>query len=334
MKRWRDASAIIVAARNNFPNFKKTPNATDYVILTAQRSSQSSFLPEGYVFPGGVIEPEIDSCNKWEHLLKKLKFRNLNFSLVKKSPGDLEIYRQAEDEQLPRTISLRIAAVREMFEECGVLLCRLPSQDKHAQYGHSVTLSQAQIDTFAQNTCTDKFFELCQSLGCFPDIWSLSEARNWLTPAFYKKRFDTAFFICCLDQTPQVRIDETEVSNFKWERPADYLELHKTNKLNLPPPQRYELTEMSKFNSLAALKEAAERGDFCSNQCYLPIRYLCQNGAVIVLPGDSHYEIKDTEEGDDKNFQGVTIEDFRRKASKLHRFELFAKDKTEFIKNL
>lgn len=38
-----------------------------------------------------------------------------------------------------------------------------------------------------------------RELQAVPDIWSLYDWCNWLTPAGYIKRFDTAFYMCCLD---------------------------------------------------------------------------------------------------------------------------------------
>jgi nucleoside diphosphate-linked moiety X motif 19, mitochondrial len=125
------------------------------------------------------------------------------------------VYQTPAEESVPRSVSLRIAAIRETFEECGILLCRDQSLDRDTKYGNSMVLPREEMQRFAENADPNKFFELCTRLNYFPDVWSLTEARNWLTPAFFPKRFDTAFFLCCLDHVPPVEIDRTEISDYK-----------------------------------------------------------------------------------------------------------------------
>lgn len=60
------------------------------------------------------------------------------------------------------------------------------------------------------------FLELCLKLNQCPDIWSLYEWSNWLTPiSVGHKRFDTIFYVCCLENIPKVIIDNREVTNLK-----------------------------------------------------------------------------------------------------------------------
>lgn len=60
------------------------------------------------------------------------------------------------------------------------------------------------------------FLELCLQFNKCPDIWSLYEWWNWLTPiSVGHKRFDTMFYICCLEQQPDVVLDNTEVTKLK-----------------------------------------------------------------------------------------------------------------------
>ena len=60
------------------------------------------------------------------------------------------------------------------------------------------------------------FIDFCIHFKLIPDIWSLYEWWNWLTPASVAhKRFDTMFYICCLNKQPNVVLDNTEVTTLK-----------------------------------------------------------------------------------------------------------------------
>lgn len=50
---------------------------------------------------------------------------------------------------------------------------------------------------------------------CVPDVWSLGEWCNWLTPASLPRRYDTLFYICFLDKEPTVLHDEKEMTQSK-----------------------------------------------------------------------------------------------------------------------
>lgn len=58
-------------------------------------------------------------------------------------------------------------------------------------------------------------FFFYRKFECVPDVWSLSEWSNWLTPASLSKRFDTMFYLCFLDNEPTVLHDEKEMTHSK-----------------------------------------------------------------------------------------------------------------------
>ena len=54
---------------------------------------------------------------------------------------------------------------------------------------------------------------MCQQNELLPNIWSLYEWSDWLTPAHMgPKRYDTIFYICVLDEIPEVSIDGQEIT--------------------------------------------------------------------------------------------------------------------------
>ena len=73
---------------------------------------------------------------------------------------------------------------------------------------------QNEIDRTSSKQCwSDYHSYLYRELHCVPDVWSLGEWSNWLTPPDLEKRFDTAFFICMVNGEPPVQHDETETTH-------------------------------------------------------------------------------------------------------------------------
>ncbi len=63
------------------------------------------------------------------------------------------------------------------------------------------------------STVTVLLLLLCfRELECVPDVFSLIEWSNWLTPSNYMRRFDTIFYFCCMGTKPDTTQDDMEVS--------------------------------------------------------------------------------------------------------------------------
>lgn len=54
-----------------------------------------------------------------------------------------------------------------------------------------------------------------RELECVPDVWSLSEWSNWLTPTSFTRRYDTLFYISFLENEPAVFLDDKEMIHSK-----------------------------------------------------------------------------------------------------------------------
>ena len=80
-----------------------------FKVYLLKRSSQSGFMPGNYVFPGGVVDPEDRNVDFWQRHIDQESAPVMTFG------GGLN------DEDI---VSHGIAAIRETFEEAGVLLAR------------------------------------------------------------------------------------------------------------------------------------------------------------------------------------------------------------------
>ena len=169
-------------AINEGPPVTPRPSATVLVIrgrnpwelLLMQRPGGSDFAPGAYVFPGGTVHA-----------------------------GDMGW----GDE-------IRMAAVREVFEEVGILLARR---------GRTFA-RQAESDGVRSIVEGGKTFgEALRELRLEPALDRLVLFARWVTPLQLRRRYDARFFLAHLPAGQEVRPHEDEVTDWLWASPAHAL---------------------------------------------------------------------------------------------------------------
>ena len=152
-KPWKEASSLIIAAkvdpetglgmRSDEPG-SKFQNALpvdecDFRILMAKRSGRSSYMANAFVFPGGYVELADFSTKWWAVFEAAGATRDQLYEFgsdirgpkppIFTEPGVLLKEENLNANVLPAEIALRITAIRESFEETGILLLnKAPSQ--------------------------------------------------------------------------------------------------------------------------------------------------------------------------------------------------------------
>ncbi|XP_015270307.1 PREDICTED: nucleoside diphosphate-linked moiety X motif 19 [Gekko japonicus] len=166
------------------------------------------------------------------------------------------------------------------------------------------------------------FLQLCRHLRCVPNIWALHEWSNWLTPVGRGRRYDTAFYLCCLGQgPPPASHDQVEVTACQWTEPPEAIELVKSQDIWIPPPQFYELCRLCNFPSLHDLHrfgfERAAEG--CER--WMCVLLTASDGYMQLLPGDELYPEDPDFTGERKPALSTNkkIEDVLKEATRLHR---------------
>ena len=239
MKYWREASTLILLSTKSkkgvSPNFVVSEDleakGQNMELLLLKRSSKSSFMPNQYVFPGGVAD-NADFHPHWIEIFRFLcrdrkmgVFEYLNQKHMEATPL-FNRARHGDFCHIPAEVAFRLAAIRETFEESGILLCRpaRPTSYRHmnerlftwnersfAKYVTDMDLIKKWRPLVQKDA--EKFIEMCEEEHLIPDIWSLYEWSQWLTPLNSKKRFDTAFYVCAIDgdERPPVQEDAGEM---------------------------------------------------------------------------------------------------------------------------
>lgn len=140
--------------------------------------------------------------------------------------------------------ALVCAAVRETFEESGVLLAGTSGEvvADAARYREG----RAQLES-RELSLAD--FLAHNDLTLRADL--LRPWAHWITPIQEKRRYDTRFFAAVLPQGQHADGATTEAESTSWQRPAEALDDAKAGRSTLMPPTWHTLTELAEFGSTA-----------------------------------------------------------------------------------
>lgn len=182
-------------------------------VFLQRRAGGMAFAPGVYVFPGGRVESS-DAELPWVGPLGE------PFALPVGS-GVCASFR-----------ALTGAAVRETWEEAGVLLVDAPSSERpgDADFGAWLTDSGRHID------------------GRRFGPWS-----HWITPEVERRRFDTRFLVTALP-AGELAVDMgVESDHSSWFRPQEALDHWRLGDLAMLPPTTHALTELASFDTVSAI---------------------------------------------------------------------------------
>ena len=190
-------------------------------VLMTRRSTTASFAPGAYVFPGGGI----DAADSAAH----------SQSTRRPTQSDLHL-------------TQAIAAIRESFEELGVLLAR------HADGSHVTTADIAALDRkvpFAAQ-CKARSLTLAGA-----DVFVLA---HWVTDRDLPRRFDVPFLVARMPEGQEPVADEAEQFKPEWIRPADALEKHAAGNFFIIFPTIRTLERLQHYLTVDAVLLACATG--------------------------------------------------------------------------
>ncbi|XP_066100151.1 acyl-coenzyme A diphosphatase NUDT19 isoform X1 [Saccopteryx bilineata] len=330
---WRRAATVVLVAgwppSSPAAGSLPPPPAEDFRMLFLQRSQQQGFSPGAHVFPGGVVDAA-DSSPDWLGLfaphhrppyfgLSPAPFPRTTFPVLwPTGPDAAKLDRAA----LPDDIALRICAIRETFEEAGVLLLRpRTSLAPELQPGRALPAPE-NVDDWRERVHRDPhhFLRLCAHLDCTPDIWALHSWSGWVTPFLSSgsRRFDTAFFLCCLRDPPPVSPEFVEVMGYQWLSPSEATASFTSKEIILMPPQFYEIRRLKNFASLSDLHKFCLDHALEEVERWMPIILQTADGIIHLLPGDDLY-IEDSNLLNNHLSTEKKTEEIMNESKKLHR---------------
>jgi len=184
--------------------------------------------------------------------------------------------------------SYEIAAIRECFEEAGVLLARtatgvtvrfddLVSHDRFTTYRHAVHAGERSMTSVL----------MAENMAAQSDelLW----VAHWVTPFGEVRRFDTRFFVVAMpdDQTPLH--DDKETVGSLWVTPLDALNRAQAGELLMLPPTIANLEFLATYSSVDEIIEAARK--IGTPPKLLPKVKWRDDGRIeaLLMPGDAGY---------------------------------------------
>ncbi len=194
---------------------RDTPEGVE--VLMTRRSTTASFAPGAYVFPGGGV----DTSDATAH------------THAKRRAGQSDLH-----------LTQAIAAIRESFEELGVLLaCR----------GEGTLPTAEDIATLDRKA---PFFAQCAARGLVLAADEVFVLAHWITDRDLPRRFDVPFLVARMPtgQTPVA--DEAEQFEPVWVRPAQALQRHEAGRFFIIFPTIRTLQRLQAFATVDAVLQA------------------------------------------------------------------------------
>lgn len=233
-------------------------------VFMVRRVIQSDFMPDVYVFPGGSVSADDRSAELAEDV---------------STPVALSLA-DPEGRTLPGN-GVRAAAIRELFEEAGILLAyrtgeilAVPEEDvpRFAAYRQAFNQRRGSLVEMAH---TENLQLATDRLGYF---------AHWITPEGIPKRFDTHFFLATAPAEQQAAHDRLETSEGIWIAPAEALARFERNEFPLVFATIHQLRDLAAFGSV---KEALESTATRHVKTHMPILVEEDGKARVYLPEDA-----------------------------------------------
>jgi 8-oxo-dGTP pyrophosphatase MutT (NUDIX family) len=227
-----------------------------FEVLMVKRHHQIDFAAGALVFPGGKSHAG-DEDPAWEG------------------------HTVGWDEVAPEKRPLRIAAIREAYEEAAVLLARDAATD--APFAGDDRAAAAREEIAADKR---PLIDLVRELGVKLDLSALSVFARWITPDMMPKRFDTWFYLAKASEEQLAVCDGRETVDAEWIAPAEALAMQARGERTIIFPTRMNLQLLAEAVSADdAIGRAAAR----HLVPVLPVVERREGGGVLVIPPDAGY---------------------------------------------
>ena len=235
-------------------------------VCMLQRNLKSDFVGGAYVFPGGGVDPE-DAEEDLEQVF------------VGRSDADASRLVGVDRAGL----AFWVAAIRESFEEAGVLLA-VTDDDRVVSFANPEVAVRFAVHRADVDSGRRRLAAVCVDEGLRLDVGAIHYFSRWVTPLGAPRRYDTRFFVAAAPAEQVALHDDHEVIGTRWLTPAAALADHEAGRITMIFPTVRTMVALERFGTAAeVLDHTAGQGAI---EPVLPLIEDVGGGMRIVLPGD------------------------------------------------
>ncbi len=267
----RDAATVLILAGDDDPH-----------VLMLKRNARSVFVGDMWVYPGGAVDTE-DASRIADETVSGLTDGEASARLGIARGG----------------IAFWVAALRETFEEAGILLAH---HHRHAANAAGprdlppgiIDLSPPDVaQRFSRyrdevNAGERDFIETVRSEGLLLDGDNVSYVGRWVTPLGSPRRYDTRFFLTAMPDGQVPLPDHDEAVEHRWVRPGDAIKSNEEGGMVMMTPTIGMLHRLARFDTAADAVAAARSGTADDDE-RVRIRFDDEGPHRIAFPGDPDY---------------------------------------------
>jgi 8-oxo-dGTP pyrophosphatase MutT (NUDIX family) len=231
-------------------------------VFMLRRNPLSEFVGGAFVFPGGAVDDHDQHPGVSAHCAG-LADDDASAALGLDTGG----------------LAFWVAAIRECFEECGLLLAyrtdgsvvRFDDPEVEARFATHRSRVDAGELSMTQLCSAEELALACDSIHYF---------SHWITPVGPSRRYDTRFFVA---RAPEAQVglhDDRETVASLWVRPTEALERAESGELEIIFPTARNLEALTRFATADAVLDAARPDPSSRALVHEP------GGTRIALPGD------------------------------------------------
>jgi 8-oxo-dGTP pyrophosphatase MutT (NUDIX family) len=236
-------------------------------VYLMRRAESASWLAGAHVFPGGRVDAD-DRDRRWMD-----------------AGDDVPPARWLAAFADPReAVAFGVAAVRELFEEVGLLLAR---REDGSVVETSELAAPAGVERRRSLLARSVVFSAtCEAAGWRPARDRLVPLSRWITPESERRRYDTRFFLARLPPGQEPQVDGTEGVDGCWLAPSEALARHADGRITLAPPTVRTLHDLTYWPSFDAGIARLERTPY---RTIAPRLFVEAGRTYLLLPGDELY---------------------------------------------
>ncbi|HEX6939860.1 MAG TPA: NUDIX domain-containing protein [Longimicrobiales bacterium] len=225
-------------------------------VLLLRRHRATGFVPGAFVFPGGRVD-DADADPRLLDLADGLDARG----------GPEPTY--------------WIAAVREAFEEAGILLARDAEGGIVPDAGRDARVAGWREALLAGRAA---LCDVVHEGGLRLDLGDVVYCAHWITPIVEPRRYDTRFFLARLPDGCDACVDAREMTDAVWLTPAEALRRFRAGRLPMVFPTVATLESLAPFRTVAAALDAFRGRPVAP---ILPRLVRTDEGVTIVVDGEA-----------------------------------------------